>query len=338
METDILEDSKVAWPHPGMWCAIPQQLYNLNAPHDYCPVDADVHDRSPRSRGKDISDLTHADIARIFLAPPPSRTPGIRSEFDDSFLPAMTSIPDPFTDCDNFGMCGASNGYEGSEDQYVPDRIHSITPASKNQFDELVASLSTRKDITGGLLAPANTRASSAANTPPKHSGAFVETEWRAFAHSHGIPRPLTLTARDTDLNASQESSDVNNDSGTSESWSDVIEQPGLRVQMSPTKDVKGRKEGMSKDLDPPFPKPKRSLAADPFRRSGKENREGSAQNPFIIGDGKRKRSNTSSNSMPHIHRGGGDDSAPTPKVIRTEWEQDFSGSTFGDMYGGAEH
>ena len=319
-----MEDSKVAWPHPGMWCAIPQQLHNLAAPRDYDPVDADVHGRSPRGRGKDISDLTHADIARII-------------EFEDSFLPAMTSIPDPLVDCDKSGICGASNGYEGSEDQYIPDRIRSITPASKNQFDELVASLSTRKDITGGLLAPANTRVSSAANTPPRQSRASVETEWRAFAHSHGIPRSLTPTARDTDLNASHEPSDVNNDSGISESWLDMIEQPGFRVQMSPIKDVKGRKEGMSRNVERLLPKPTRSSAVDPFRRSGKEDREGSAQNPVIGGEGKRKGSNPGSNPMLPIYRRG-DDSAPTPKVIRTEWAQDFSGGTFGDMYGGAEH
>lgn len=328
----ILEDSKVAWPNPGMWCQV-SELYNLAARRDYEPTDADAHGHSLRGQGKDASTtLTHADTACEFTAQPPSRTPGIRSEFGDAFLPVMTSFPDPFVDDGKPGISRMSNGREGSEDQYMSDHTRSITPASKNQFDDLVASLSARKDISGGLLAPANTRVSSAANTPRNQSGASIEAEWRVFAHSHGISRSASLTMRDAPPKARQEPSDIGMESGISEPWLDMVmvEQPGLRVQMSPTKEVKGRKEGMSRNLEHPLPKPKRALA-DLFRRNGKENREGSAENPFVVSEGKRKRSNPGTNLMLPIHQGGSG-SSPTRKAIRTEWEEELTGDSSGEL------
>lgn len=332
-----MEGAKVAWPSPGMWLQAPQQLYNFATPHDFSPRDADVHCHSPCGQGKYIdSNLTHADTSCGFsMAQPQSRIPGIKSEFKDSFLPSMTPFADPFVDDEKSGISGTSNGREGFEDQYAPDHSRSITPASKNQFDELVASLSARKDITGGLLAPANTRVSSAVNTPAEKSRASIEAEWKIFAHSHGFPRLVSASTRDAPPKASPEQLDVEMESGISEPWEDTIEPPGLKVQMSPTKEIKSRKEGMSGNVEHPLPKQRRSLAADLFRHSGKENsREASAENnPFVVGDSKRKRSTTVSNSsMPPALHDGGNCVSPMRKAMRTEWEEELSGDGFEDV------
>lgn len=309
-----------------MWRQVPQQLHNLDALRYFDPVDTDAHGHSPRGQGKDSNPtLTHADIARgLMMAQPPSGITGIKAEFEDSFLPAMASFPDPFVDDDTSEIARTLNGREGLEEQYVSDPSPSITPASRNQFDELVAALSARKDITGGLLAPTNTRASSAANTPRTQSRASIETEWRVFAHSHGAARSASMTSRDDPWKASQEPSDVEMDSGTSESWMDLMEQPGLSVQVSPTKEVKSRKEGMSRNPEHPLPKQKRSMAANLFRRNGKENRERSVENSSVVSDSKRKRIDSGSNSMLPIHQGG-NGLSPMRKVIRTESEEEFS-------------
>lgn len=330
-ETDVLEESKVAWPNPGMWCQVPQQLYHQGLPRDDDPIAVDAHNESPHGRGKDNNNtLTDAAISRgLSTAQPTSRIPGTKSEFVDAFLPSMASFPDPFVDDNHSGTRRTWNEREGSEDQYVPDHLRSITPASRNQFDELVASLSARKDITGGLLAPANTRVSSAASSPRKPSRTSIEAEWRVFAHAQGVPRSVSVTTRDGPPNTSLEPLDVQMDSGISEPWSDLAERPGLRVQMCPTKEVKSRKEGMSRNSEQLHLKQKRSSAVDSFRGNGKENREGSAENPFVVSEGKRKRSITPSNFMFRNHHGA---SSPTRKVVRTEWEEELARDAFGGI------
>lgn len=315
-----------------MWVQVPQQLYSLSVPLDHEPIDPNAHGHSPRGKSNDINGaLTRPDRAHELMSHAPYPTPGIKADFEDSFLPAMTLFQDPFVDDDNSGIHGTTNGRECSEDQYMPDHSRSITPASKNQFDELVATLSSRKDITGGLLAPANTRVGSAANTPSGQRLSSIGAEWRVFGSSHGILHSASVTTRDVSPEASQEPSGVEMASGISEPWLDMIEQPGLRVQMSPTKEVKGRKEGMSRNLEHPFGREKGFLAPDLFRRSGKENKPGSAENPFVVSEGKRKRSGTVLDSLSPIHQEG-NGSSPTRKVIRTGWERELPRYALGDM------
>lgn len=326
-----------------MWCQVPQRLFNLAPPRDYEPNDGNL---TRCSLGEAVpGNPTRAkNIDRDLMAQPPSLTFGFKPDFEDSFLPDMFTCPDPVLGDGydgNSGLCEMPNGLDGANDGNMLDHTRSITPASQNQFDELVASLSVRQGIKGGILAPANTRVSSAANTP-FISRASLEATCRMFGHAHRSPwadgdAPPNPKAR-------REPSDMQLESGISEPWLDMIEQPGLRVQMSPTKEVRSRKEGMNRNLEHPLPTRRGALAGEvrrcgedmhrcgsDARHSGKENREGSAETLIGMGDSKRKRSNTSSDIMLPIRNEGGG-SSPMRKVLRTEREEERSRDAFGEM------
>ena len=236
-----------------MWYQLPQGFCAVPSPHK-AGTDPDAHAHSPRRRdGSEGS----SRAASVMLTQPPAMTrPGAQ---DPHWVP-LAELADPFVEDSRpvYKQSPKRALSTSTGDQSMPD-YNSLAPASsrhhsshsegpnalsentESQFDELMAAYSPQREMTG-THAPANTRSSSAANTPPKPLRPSAAAEARAASYSHLNVRSVSVSTRDPQQPPPQlrESSDVSMKSAFS---TQVSEHP---VRAKPAAEIKSRKEGRS--------------------------------------------------------------------------------------------
>ena len=196
----------------------------------------------------------------------------------------------------------------------------------ESQFDDGMAALSpSRKQSTlSGISAPSNTRASSAANTPPESGAILFE----------GHPRSVSVTTRDPPPSISRVPSDTisshletrENEPRQFEAYQNAKEKNETTIKKKPVGRPKGRKEGRSSEqgLDVPLNKTERRASTDSVNANAKEKADESDEK---VGDGKRKRVSSSLGSkVPLKDRAENAHLlSPTRKVSKTGQRDDIS-------------
>ena len=196
----------------------------------------------------------------------------------------------------------------------------------ESQFDDGMAALSpSRKQSTlSGISAPSNTRASSAANTPPESGAILFE----------GHPRSVSVTTRDPPPSISRVPSDTisshletrENEPRQFEAYQNAKEKNETTIKKKPVGRPKGRKEGRSSEqgLDAPLNKTERRASTDSVNANAKEKADESDEKN---GDGKRKRVSSSLGSkVPLKDRAENAHLlSPTRKVSKTGQQDDVS-------------
>ena len=328
-----------------MWYQPSHPIYNVASPvkQEFSNDEADLHTHSPRRRADSMTGIGDKMARKLppqassyrSMQPPLMMPPSVMQDFHhDSQAAAwnsLTQMPDPFVE----GGQGYTQAYTTARsqksDQSMPDYSRSITPASSrnatDSFSNTVKPLNTLQnhdsifndllpifhpdDSSNGVAAPANTRISSAANTPPIPSRPSVAAEARAASYNLGRSRAVSITTKDGHLRT-RETSDVSMQSRFSEEQATMKHAIDVKVQARPASEVKGRKEGRVSELDVPNPVSKKTSTTSIGHTSGKENTPTIASATMVLSDGKRKRASTT----PRLHFSSGDDallgSSPT--------------------------
>lgn len=198
----------------------------------------------------------------------------------------------------------------------MPDYSNSLTPASSRNHSnhsthqdpqlsigQIMNDPSMGEELdnspnrppSSGTIPPANTRVSSAANTPPtatrlKPSAA---AEARSSSYSHLQARSVSVTTRDPPPPPVRESSNANTQSlfpSGPGSQAEGGEKGGTVIRRKPAKEVRGKKEGKANELGL-VPVYRKIVPGQLLEPQNKENIPGSADKPILLGDSKRKRS-----------------------------------------------
>ncbi len=202
----------------------------------------------------------------------------------------------------------------------------------ESQFDDGMAALSpSRKQSTvSGISAPSNTRASSAANTPPGYHAPPSTSAGSGAVLLEGHPRSVSVTTRDPPPPISRVPSDTISSqaepreigSRQFEAHGNAKEKTETTIRKKPVGRPKGRKEGRSSEqgLDVPVNKTERRASTGSVNANANESDE-------KVGDGKRKRvSSTLGSKVPLKDRAENAHLlSPTRKVSKTGLQDDIS-------------
>ncbi|MCJ1401916.1 hypothetical protein MMC11_005133 [Xylographa trunciseda] len=325
----VLENCGIAWPNAGMWYQSPHPMYNVASPvkKEPSPETIDLHAHSPRRRQGSIANLQETLASKMSLPPniykamqpsagmQPFASQDINFESRAAAWNSLTRMPDPFIEGSRtFIQNQYPTRLNNKSDVSMPDYSRSITPASsrnltneipthmrpfntlQNQesFSSVMLPLfNTRENDISGVVAPANTRVSSAANTPPVPSRPSAAAEARAASYSKERSRAVSITTKDAPPKA-RTSSDVSMQSGFSEDQASTKDIADVKVHIKPASDVKGRKEGRASELDIPTHVQKKSSNGSVSSGMGnKENSTTRITTTVVLSDGKRKRAST---------------------------------------------
>ncbi|MCJ1348986.1 hypothetical protein MMC31_007219 [Peltigera leucophlebia] len=315
---DVLEDAGIAWPNPAMWCQMPQRFYSISPPRKVNTRDPDAHEHSPAHRAVRKDRIyTPSDTARpaststqeLIDQPTAQGTRELHYELEDPCWARMPLLPDPFVD----DMSESRPVKQARDDD--PNHIttngaaQDTSPLPESQFDELMASYSPRKDTSSGMFASANLKVAGAVNTPPIQTRFMVASELKVHSYNDEELRSTAQTTRDSELAEVQ----MDPDSGKRSNHSfGESEQPSTTPRKSTAKDVKSRK-GCNLKSDN---KIRKQLLAG---NHGKEIEMRDAEDPVVVGEGKRKRASTNSKSR-QVITSSDSNCSPTRKVSRVEW------------------
>ena len=318
------------------------QIFGPLSPRKQEP-DPDAHGHSPRQRGT----MPVTIQSRMAMAPPlaypdymapPARTRP--PQLGDPYWSPMPPAYDVFMDDTRYHAFRRWGAPSSSGDQSMPDYSHSLTPASSrthSNHQEPVTVVgapinttvtcgeldnSPNRPASSGTIAPANTRVSSAANTPPTRSRPSAAAEARANSYSHSQARSVSVTTRDPPPLEVREPSDVSMQSRFSGSQAEGTEQGEPKIKTKPATDVKGRKEGKACELGL-GPQIQKKLSAEIFERQNKENTHGSAEKPIVLSDGKRKRTTNALSEAGRALNEINPNSSPSRKVSKVENARD---------------
>ena len=398
---DILEDSGIAWPNPGMFYQALQQECNPLSPHKDKNADPDAHAHSPRhgvvasqaSASAKLESTAHPPSfsygimqSGMMMPPPPLRLP--RHQLGDPSLPQF-SYHDPFSSIgeqvygrrflENSTRQTSSSGdvsmqdapslksQSAINDELMADYIRPLSPISSyksypmkdysrplspeshrilsppplpvtrslsppqdrqvsdeslrgprmqrlfnevetqseredpfpedSQFSEMIGAMSPRKSPGSGYYPPTNTRASSAANTPPAALRPSAAAEARALSYG-GKNRSVSHTTRDLPpLTHSRTASEIaakprnktrRADSRQLEVSNETANKLQKVIKNLPSTNVKSRKETRASELDhDDATRPQRRVSAGSTAVQDKENVD--AMHPSG-GDNKRRR------------------------------------------------
>lgn len=328
---EILESSGIAWPNAGMWYQPSRPTYHPASPAklDMASEDVDLHAHSPRHRTDSMAGIEERlgykmpMQTSVYGSTPvpaqvqPTSISGIQPE---SCAPAWNSIipmPDPFVESGRRSGQGHFAERSTASDLSMPDYSHSITPASSRNatnglatqtrsattvqhrgslFDDFIPIFSSRNDGVSGLVAPANSRVNSAANTPQVPSRPSAAAEARAASYGHERSRAISITTKDPPPKA-RETSDVSMHSQFSDQPAGMKDAAEGKHSHKPTSEVKGRKEGRASELDVLQDHVAKKASRSSIRTSGggKENATTMVATTIVLSDGKRKRVGTGS-------------------------------------------
>lgn len=342
-----MEDSGIAWPNPAMWCQMPHRFYSTSPPRKAKAKtrDPDAHGHSPAHHvvKKEVI-CTPSNTARPaststheLMHSPAQGAPELHFELEDPCWARMPLLPDPFVDDSRYRVRKRLIGGSASDHQSVTDQSltdsHPVVPAHdddqsqtttdgaaqdtspipESQFDELMASYSPRKNTSSGTLASANLKV---ACTAPIQTRFMAASELKTHSYTDEELRstaPATSDCRLTDVQIDPDS-DSGKRSAVSNHSFGKSELPGTTIRDCMAKDIKSKKENNLK-LKSDNKMRKQPLASD----HGKEIESGDANDPFVVGESKRKR--VSTNPKPRQVTASSDSNcSPTRKVSRVGW------------------
>lgn len=206
----------------------------------------------------------------------------------------------------------------------------------ESQFEDGMAAFSpSRKQSTlSGISAPSNTRASSAANTPPGLHAQSNSSAGSGAVLFEDHPRSVSVTTRDPPSSISCNPPDTirpqletrKNESSHSDVHENAKEKNETTIRKKPVGRPRGRKEGRSSEqgLDAPVNETERRASTGSVNANAKAKADESDDK---IGEGKRKRvSSTFGSKAPLKDRA---ENAhllpPTRKVSKTALQDDIS-------------
>jgi len=194
----------------------------------------------------------------------------------------------------------ASEKGEGATEVAASEHDHN-SEEHVSQFTEMMAALSPSRTSNSGTHAPANTRVSSANNTPPAAPRPSAAAEARASSYS-GKVRTVSITTRDppppivplnVDSAPKSRSSSRNSESHHADGHDDGTPKASSTIKKKPTGSVKSRKEGRSSDvgLDVPLhSRAPRRLSGQSSYHNDKENVEARDTSSPFGSDNKRRK------------------------------------------------
>ena len=256
---------------------------------------------------------------------------------------------DPFVEP---GLSHYHRWLSSSEDQSMPDYSDATTSASsrnitisnsfinkpavglsleKDPFDDMLNTSSPDKDGFSGYFAPANSRASSATNTPSLRTKPSAMAEARKASYQQEHTRAVSITLREPPLAANRQISDVSMVSRFSEENAGFNICHDSKIQAKPSGDVKGRKEGKGNEADLPPKGLRKASARSASQRESKEEKASkkTGETVVVVSDSKRKRSVRI--APPEDNLPG---SSPSRKVSKTGSHESSLTVTVGDPTG----
>lgn len=347
----ILETSGIAWPNPGMWYQPAQASYNTSSSREVEEADIDAHAHSPRRRSESLS--SDRDKSGPAMPPPPvfprpmapPALPAQGSDLRNTRWPPLSTMHDPFVET---GLSLYRPWRSSSEDQSMPDYSDTTTSASsrnitntitnnnsvinkpgielpheQDSFDDMLNTSSPDKDDLSGYYAPANSRASSATNTPSMRTKSSALAEARKASYLQEHTRAVSITIREPPLAANRQTSDMSMVSRFSEENAAFSVSLDSKIRRKPTGDIKGKKEGKGLELDIAQKGPKKVSARSASQREAKEEKASkkTGEKVAVVSDSKRKRSVR--NARPEDDLPG---SSPSRKVSKTgKYESSFT-------------
>ncbi|MCJ1245849.1 hypothetical protein MMC30_003053 [Trapelia coarctata] len=362
----ILESSGIAWPNAGMWYQPSRPTYHPASPakRDTPTEDVDLHAHSPRHRTDSMGGIDErlgykmpmqSSMYGSTQMPANAQGTSISATQPDGRTPVWGSVmpmPDPFVESGRRFGRGHYGERSNESDLSMPDYSHSITPASSRNatddfptqirsattiqyrgaaFDDLIPIFSSRNDGMSGVVAPANTRVSSAANTPQIQSRPSAAAEARAASYTHERSRAISITTKDA-LPKARETSDISMKSQFSEQSSGLKDGAEMKQPHKPASEVKGRKEGRASELDVQNQVVKKASRSS-IRTSGggKENATTMVTTTIVLSDGKRKRASTGAGMRMTSKDEEALGSSPTRKVSKIQSVQGILESSASD-------
>lgn len=349
-----------------MWYQPSRPTYHPASPakRETSSEDVDLHAHSPRHRTDSMAGIDERlaykmpiqpGIYRSTQMPTTVQRSSISGNQPDGHGPEWNSVmpmADPFVESGRRYGQGHYGARTSESDQSMPDYSRSITPASSRNatndlltqirsatavqhkdgtFDDLIPIFHSRNDSPSGLVAPANTRVSSAATTPLIHSRPSAAAEARAASYTHERARAISISTKDA-YPKTREPSDVSMKSQFSEQSAGLKDAAEPKLPQKPASEVKGRKEGRASDLEV-----QSHVAKKPSRSSirtsggGKENATTTVTTTIILSDGKRKRASTGSGIRLTSKDEDALGSSPTRKVTKKQTVQSILESSASD-------
>ena len=300
-----------------MWYQPAQPSYNTSSSRKVDEADVDAHGHSPRRRSESFS--SDREKSGPAMPPPPTflrpmappALPAHESDLRNTHWPPSATMHDPFVET---GFSLYRRWRSSSEDQSMPDYSDATTPASsrditnnnaitnkpglglpheQESFDDMLNTSSPDKDGLSGCFAPANSRASSAANTPSIRTKPSALAEARKASYPQEHTRAVSITVREPPLVANRQTSDISMISRFSDENAAFNISLNSKIQAKPTRDVKGRKEGKSDELDVSQKGLKKASTRSATQRKSKEEKASkkATENRIVVSDSKRKRS-----------------------------------------------
>ena len=280
---------------------------------DRSTVSSSDHDQSMPDYSRPISPNSLQSIQMADYSRPPSYSSALSHTYADSHPPSTSSSeasrqasdwehaisavysvpmvgsqhskgqnPNQTTRVEDAGKEASTTGDSGTEEQ------------NSSYFEEGLAAYSPGRVPTAGINAPANTRANSAANTPPAATRPSAAKEARESSYT-GKTRVASITTREGPSPAIRSASEGNvrtrTSSHTPTSGKDVNVSKPQAIMKTPSSDVKGKKEGRvtNIELDVP-PKHQLSLTRTASGSHEKENSRTGRETGLHAGDQKRRR------------------------------------------------
>lgn len=311
---EVLEDSGIAWPNPGMWYQ-PPHLYSIPSPRTMETLDPSTHGHSPchvekrygTTGGAQASEnpplISHGHI-------PPMELQSHEPQTKDPYWSPTPPLPDPFVDNEKQLISKKRIGRLSSEDQLMLDYSRSITPASsrnlsshtagpnttkgspppeESQFEELMAAFSPHEDTIGRAFTSAHTRAGNKVSSPPTQPNSSTTPETRISSCSYVQNRSASVTTQELLPILSRRSP---NESPAPYSTEFVAISKGpSEPNTNMTEDIKERMEGRTSYLE--FSSIVHNASSMRPNNSHERNDDGDSQERSIsASDAKRKRGN----------------------------------------------
>ena len=337
-----------------MWYPNPQAMFNATSPRKTeAPSDPDAHAHSPRRHGvsttnRDPRPSSEAIPPWYLSAQPnvygsmgPPLMPNQRRFLEANSWPSLPPMPDPFMISHK-----PRSGRGSSFDEIMPDYSYSTTSAGSRYLSSEVRSEmawsgpgSSQHDLEdrspgllpaysppttidvgrlhSGTFAPANTRVSTAEDTPPIETRPSAAATARASSYSHVKNRSVSVAIRDPTLPEPEQPSRQNGSEyckkppgpGSSRS-----EDSNPKIAAKPADFVKSRKEGNGSGNTLVL-KLQKGLSVESSQLRSNDTSSGEKEN--ATSDSKRKRVVSAPEQKFLIHEGGLPDSSPTRRVSK---------------------
>ena len=211
-----------------------------------------------------------------------------------------------------------------------------------SHFDDEMAAFSPsrKQSTTSGISAPSNTRASSAADTPPGPHAPPSMSAGSGAVLFEGHPRSVSVTTRDLPPSIARVPSETirsqseswKNETRQCEAHGNAEEKTETTIRKKPIGRPRGRKEGRSSEqgLDVPVNKTQWKASTGSVNANAKENGD---ESDGKFGDGKRKRVSSTFGSKVPLKDGAENAHllSPTRKVSKTGLQDDIS-AKLGEM------